>query len=426
MIVRFPCIRKLSAAIVILLLVTACGTRSTARSTPGDSRVSATPSASASLTGSASPTASVTPPGSLSASASPSGPSVTCTTGVAAQNLVLMGGENAGYLLYEVSDPVRPKLLCRITSTSAHIVNAASIAYVKGVSPTETDVTVRALQTGVEVVAARFPFAAQGSPFATASWRPDGSLLVYTASPDNPGPGSTAQVWLYSDQTLKLLTTYPWPLTDCICRFGFPPQENALSADGQFVVSGWPVGKGAEPFQVYRVADRKQVQVFDLTVSEVIWDRTGHRLYLIGQGGVRSWTPEAGITTLTGASAWSFFPSLSPNDSQAVYTAYIDQGQKEPRAFTYDFATAVTHQLSSLPRTQVMFVKSGWVWYLEEAACQSGQGQCPPWGSAPTGKVYAQDLATGHESEVVFAAGEGVPVATNWYLFQPQDLWPPT
>jgi hypothetical protein len=109
-----------------------------------------------------------------------------------------------------------------MTSTSAEITSAGSIAYIKRVSATETDVIVRTLQTGVETVAARFPFAVGGSPFASDSWRPDGSLLAYTASPDDAGPGSNAQVWLYARGALKPLLSYPWPLTDCICRFGFP------------------------------------------------------------------------------------------------------------------------------------------------------------------------------------------------------------
>lgn len=351
---------------------------------------------------------------------------MTCTPGVVAQNLVLMGDANAGYLLYEVSDPVHPRLLCRISSTSARIASADSIAYLKPVSATDTDVILRSLQTGAETRAASFPFNLQGSPFATPSWWSDGSLLAYTGNPDNPGSDTLTQVWLYANHAMKLLTTYPWPLTDCICRFGFAPQMNALSPDGQYVVSGWPVGKGAGPFTASRVADRSQVQAFDLSVSEVLWARTGHQLFLIGQNGVRAWTPEAGFSALPGTSQWTFFPSLSPDGSQAVYTTYIDQGQSQPRAFLYDFGAKATRQLNDQPRTQVLFVKAGWVWYLGEAICQPAQGQCPPWGSAPSGTVYAHDLATGHETVVAFAPGEAPLVTSNPFVFQPHDLWPVT
>jgi hypothetical protein len=184
------------------------------------------------------------------------------------------------------------------------------------------------------------------------------------------------------------------------------------------------VGKGAAPFQTSRVSDRQPVQSFDLSVLQVLWDRTGHRLFLIGQSGVRVWSPENGIRSVAASGAWTFFPSLSPAGNQAVYTAYIDQAQTEPRVFLYDFTTNTSRALSTMPRTQAMFVKPGWVWYLEENTCQAGNGQCPPWGSAPTGRVYAQDLDTGHETQVLFAAGAAPPVTTNWSVFQSQDVWP--
>jgi hypothetical protein len=71
-----------------------------------------------------------------------------------------------------------------------------------------------------------------------------------------------------------------------------------------------------------------------------------------------------------------------------------------------------------------MFVKAGWVWYLDEATCQPAQASCPPWGSNATGKIYAQQLATGQEKEVSFATGEGPAVTTNSSTLTLQDLWP--
>jgi hypothetical protein len=107
-----------------------------------------------------------------------------------------------------------------------------------------------------------------------------------------------------------------------------------------------------------------------------------------------------------------------------VYTAYIDQAQNQPRVFLYDLRTGTTRQLSVHPRTQLLSVKAGWVWYLEEATCQPDQASCPPWGSNPTGKIHAQQLATGHETEVTSATGEGPAVTTNSSTLTLEDLWP--
>ena len=390
-----------SIALALLLSLTACGPRTTSNAPPAASP----PAGSASTTASpqASPTAQV--------------PSVTCKTGIAVKALLLIGQKSAGSLLYEVSNPTQPKLVCRIGSTSAHIVGSDTVAYLRPVSSAKTEIVHRSLQTGVESVPAALPFVADAE-----SWRPDGSLAAYTVQPAELNPGNSIQVWLYANHSAAQLTTYPLPLADCICRFGLPDAVAALSPDGQYLVSGWPVGKGAEPFVVSRVADRTRVQSFDLGVRLVLWDRSGHRLFLIGQDSVRSWTPEAGITDLAGTRQWSFMPSVSPDGGQVVYTAYIDNAQTQLRAFVYDLRSATTRQLRSRPGSQVLFAKSGWVWYLEEASCDPNQ--CGPWGSGPNGKVFAQDLATGRETEVAFASNEAPLTLPNSGIFQARDVWP--
>jgi WD40 repeat protein len=377
------------------------------------------------VTAQASQSSSATPTQSplIAPAGNPSAPSVTCGSGITAQALVLIGGPMQS-MLYEVSDPLHPRLLCRVKLASAHIAGADSLAYLLPVTPSETDLMVHSLPSGTDTKAATFPFIA-GSAWSNATegaWRPDGSLLAYSLPAG--GTDSNAEVWLYADRSFKLLRTYPVPPTDCICRFGLPPQVNAFSADGQYLVSGWPVGKGAQPFVVSRVSDRSQVHAFDLSVTQVLWDRTGHRLFLIGPSGVQAWTPEAGTVNLPGASQWTFLPSMSPDGSAVVYTAYVDQAQTELRVFRYDLATGSTRMLSDQDRSQVLFVKSGWVWYLEEANCTEGQGSCPPGGSGPSGTVFAQNLATGQETAVTFNPGDAPDVVSNWSLFQLQDIWP--
>src|SRR5205807_1810646 len=75
--------------------------------------------------------------------------------------------------------------------------------------------------------------------------------------------------------------TIPPAIGGCPCRFGLPPPTLAFSADGQYLVAGWPVGKGATPLRVYRVADATLVQTLELADFGALWDRTGHRLYLL-------------------------------------------------------------------------------------------------------------------------------------------------
>lgn len=63
--------------------------------------------------------------------------------------MVLMNTEwGAEQLLYEVTNPVRPRLLCKITNTSAHLFTGDTFEYLKPVSATETDVMLRSLGSG--------------------------------------------------------------------------------------------------------------------------------------------------------------------------------------------------------------------------------------------------------------------------------------
>jgi hypothetical protein len=79
-------------------------------------------------------------------------------------------------------------------------------------------------------------------------------------------------------------------------------------------------------------------------------------------------------------------------------------------------------------RSQVLFVKDGWVWYLEEAACDPAACNAPG-GTQPTGKVFAMQIGGGGETEVTFAIEEN-PVAPsdgiNPVLFGPGEFWPTT
>ncbi len=73
------------------------------------------------------------------------------------------------------------------------------------------------------------------------------------------------------------------------------------------------------------------------------------------------------------------------------------------------------------PRSQVLFVKDGWVWYLEEMSYAEG---C--FATWPSGKVFAMQLPTGVEMAVNFAANED-PLSQGsqcQFSFQAGESWP--
>jgi hypothetical protein len=315
--------------------------------------------------------------------------------------------------LYDVSDAVHPRLLCKISNTSAHLFTSDTFEYLNPVSATETDVVLHSLGSGNESVAGRFPF-----NVSYGAWRTDLSLMAYTVA-----AGADIQVWLYAQQRNALLFTYPAPQFGCICRFGVPSGLLDLSPDGQYLLGG--VGVKGAPLSVYRVADRALVTT--LSVASAFWDRTGHRLYLTGQASpASSWTPEGGVAALGGAATWEFLAGASPDGSQVAYTAYSDPDSLQPRVYVYDVKAATTRILLDKIRTQVIFVKDGWVWYLDEAACDPAVCNVP-FGTQPTGNLYAMQLSTGAEVPVMFAAGEN-PVtqfgSVDAASFAPGEFWP--
>jgi hypothetical protein len=353
---------------------------------------------------------------------------VFCQGGGGASSMVLLQSRYSNQQqLYDVSDPLHPRRLCLITGTTAHVLTGDTFEYLKPVSGIETDVILRSLGSGNGSVAGKFPFYAP-----MAAWLPDQSVVAYTlpVSADNANlPDGGVAVHLFAHGQTGYLFTYPIPPTDCICRFGLPPQTLAVSPDGQYVVAGWPIGKGGEPLRVFRVSDRIPAITLDPTIVSVSWERTGHRLFL-GRGPSNpeeSWTPEAGLVQLAGASAWSFLPGQSPDGGLVAYTAYLDPpAQSQLRVYVYDLKAGTTRMLSDKLRSQVLFVKDGWVWYLEEAACDPAACNAP-WGTQPTGKVFAMQLTGGVETQVTFATEEN-PIAPsdgiNWVLFGPGEFWP--
>jgi hypothetical protein len=342
---------------------------------------------------------------------------VTCHGGGGAGAMLLMREAYASQLLYDVSDPIRPRLLCKISNTSAHLLTGDTFEYLKPISATETDVMIRSLGSGNESIAGKFPFRVDYEP-----WLPDLSVAAYTTL----DPQGSVQVWLYSQRQSTLLFTYQVGGRGCICRFGVPQQVLALSPDGQYLAAGRD--RGPEPLTVYRVADRTLVTTF--AASLAIWGSAGHRLFLgLQPNSEQSWTPEAGITTVRGADSWPYRPGWSPDGGQVAYTSYPDPAlTSQPRVYVYDLNAAAKRMLQDKPRAQALFVKMGMLWYLEERPCdQCGQIQV----TQPTGKVFAMQLSASTESEVSFAAGEN-PLnqdridTITWPSFAPGEFWPAT
>ena len=333
----------------------------------------------------------------------------------------MIGGYfGSAHLIYDVTDPLHPRLICTITGTAAHLFTGDTFVYLRPVSANETDVILHSLGSGNESKVGSFPRDLTDPGLNAVwdeAWTPDGNLLAYTVT--DP-VANTVQVWLYSQGRSILVHTYGQPIGDCICRFGLPPQVLAFSPDEQYLAAGWIAGKGSTPLTVIRVSDGATVfSAPDTSYASAVWDHSGHRLFLFGAG-TSAWTAEAGLAKMPGGT-WQFGQGISPDGTLAAYTAYSDpQVQLQPRVYTYDLKAGTTRLLVDKLRTQVLFVKDGWVWYLEERPCTTADG-CNT--TMPTGNAFAMQLSTGVEQAVAFAKGEG-PLSASWWTFTPGEFWP--
>jgi hypothetical protein len=337
--------------------------------------------------------------------------------------MVIVTGLEGTYL-YDVSDPLHPRLVCRILNTSVHILSGTSFEYLMPQPNATTRVVLHTLGTNNESVVATFPADLTGanlaSPFPSVSWPAVPSIIGYATQGGLDSQGATnIDVWAVTPTHSVKLLTYPVPGVDGFGRPGPPPPVLAISPDGAYAVAGWVLTQPS--LHVFRLSDNVDVSpALPSGVRIAFWSRAGHTLYIVGGSGVEMWTPESGSAPLPATPPWTLEPNSSPDDSQVAFTALPSNAV---RVYVYDLKAKSSRLLIDQPRSAAMFVKSGWVWYLEETACVESSDQACFDPTVPDGNVLAMNLATGQETPVTFAAGEA-PVRPNLTYMVSGDVWP--
>ncbi len=404
-------------AFAAALLTAACGSTSAAQVNPSPTvSRSARPSVTATAVATPSTGEGSKSPAPLPAAA----PEVNCQGSLQPAAMVLTGGRGLASLIYDVTDPLHPKLVCSIFNTSVHLFNGDTFVYLKPVSANEADVVLHSIGSGNESKAASLPFNEQ-----QVAWVPSGSLAAYTVADEQ---SYTVTVSLYAHGQTKVVHTFGLPIGDCICRFGLPQEVLSFSPDSEYLAAGWVAGKGSTPLTVIRVADGSiAFTAPDTTFFSALWSPSGHTLYLIGAG-LQSWSPETGAQGIPG-DGWAYAANISPDGTAAAYTAYVDPSNPQSlRVYTYDLKADRARLMIDKLRSEVIFLKDGWVWYEEETACSNATDpHCPIWGTKPTGTIFVLQLSTGVEQAVTFAPGDEpwahIGSAFSWVL-APTEYWP--
>jgi len=350
------------AALVLLVLIVACGGNPTASRSP-----------SPSPSGEQSPIAS---PTSGAASL------VHCTATVpAGDNLVI--GTVVGdptVVVRDIQDPAHARNLCHFDADaqSPSFVSGTRVAY----ETAGNEIVTADLAGGATTILATYSSGFDSGQYA---FSPDGKSVTYL---DN-------NAWrLAGPSGNRVLATLP-----AAPGRGISPTADdsflAFSPDGLYIAyfQTFHVGGTGEtaPDQIRRASDGKLVySTSGMTMA--VWASVPSRLFFhaeTGGGGIKRWDPSSGVTSM--ASVLWIRPRASPDGRWIAGTVRGSTGVGNVSFYSVqgDSVTASTPAGRSNPR----FLSNDLVWYSGERACTTCFGGQP----TPTGVTYIYSIAGASE-----------------------------
>jgi hypothetical protein len=314
---------------------------------------------------------------------------VTCSGGPGAAMAVV-----AGQFVYDVSDPVHPRLVCSTTTTYFHLLDGNAIAYTTVVAK-KVVIVRRDLATGAESRIGNLPADPQGAK----SWTSDGSLEVYSTYVPLANNRALVSVHLWTsgtDHVLYKIETGPGGLEG---RWS-PLPIVEISPDQTYIaINDFKFALYGNKVRIFSVADRRQLLVTGGSGTGGAW--IANDRFVWGSGSpLMQWTPTGGAKVLR--SEYWYGTTSSVEGGWMAATLLTDSS--EPRVSIVPVGSGRTFKtgLGSAPT----FVTPTKVWYAEEA--KGAPGYDP---TEPNGVIHSIDLASGLDQVVQFRAGEK-PVGT--------------
>jgi hypothetical protein len=295
-----------------------------------------------------------------------------------------------GQFIYDVSDPIHPRLVCRTSNTYLHL-DGNAITYTT-VAATKVYVVRRDLTTGAESSVGLLPANPQGSK----GWTSDASLEVYMTSQQRSNGTYLIQVHLWSNGADHVLYSIEAGVGGIEGRWAqlptleFSPDHTYVAlSDSAFTIN-------SRNLRIFSVADQRRVFSIGVETLGGTWIANDHLVWASTSGSVMHWTPSAGAKALR-SGLWHG-PTSSSDGGWLAATLVTDQAK--PRVQVVPVAGGKIFQtgLGSAPA----FVTPNMVWYAEERAVPGGGIVA----TMPDGNVHALDLTTGTDRVVTFRAGE--------------------
>ena len=327
---------------------------------------------------------------------------VTCVGGPGATMRVV-----AGAFVYEVTDPLHPRLLCRSANTALHLLDGNAIAYTAVVDG-HVVIVRRDLTTGAESRVAQLRVEPQPYYYGGGGWTWDGALEVFaTAGAPRADGRWLVSVHLWSSGADHVLFTIDAGPGGLESRWS-PRGIVAFSPDRTYLaISDFPFAIYGENVRVFSVADQVQKYLTAMSSFGGTWVGNDSFIWAAAAGSAAAslmqWTPSGGAKLLRSEIWWG--PVSSSDGRRAAATLVTDWAN--PRVVIAPVGGGAA--LTTGPGSSPIFVSPTVVWYAEEGPDTSGNYQCVEPCSHPTvpdGTVRAFDVVSGTDRLVTFRVGE--------------------
>jgi hypothetical protein len=395
---------RVAIAAAVVLVLAGCGTQSAQGPTASAARTSVSPTI---------PSETPSPTAAGFASQLNCNKPVTATHGLALYEYA--GASVLGVL--DVSDPLKPTLLCWLSGASGGRFDQApnQIVFWIGNKLGTADLTSgKVVQTDtLSNVPIEGSFSSDGAQFAYRT----GDDSVAGTTLQLYRRGDHADLTLYSQLPIGAHGGLPFGPVDQLL---FSPDNKLLLDFNEFrPISGIPAR-----FMVFRTADTSVA--FQLETAEFgAWAPTGSTVYFFVQGeqGFIGELDSVGASgqaqTVVPSINGFFWPRATPDGAAIVYDTYDSAGLHH--MMRLDLATHAVAELSTAISSNPVFVTRTVLWSDEEKPCDCGLGGQS--ASAPDGAILAHSLSGATDTPVDTsrtAPGVGAPLPTATGIL---DVW---
>ncbi len=323
--------------------------------------------------------------------------SVTCSGGPGTAMVVI-----ARAFVYDVADPLHPRLACRGANTVIHLLERNAIAYTTVVAG-QVFIVRHDLTTGSE---SRIGQLRADPKEGTTVWTSDGSLEVYPTAVPRANSRWLEQIHLWSNGSDHILYEFEagpggfagrWS-AHFVLEFS-PDQKFIAISDTNYSPQNYEV----RIFSVVDLQQKLSAGTQGLAAAGGTWVANDRFVWAAGSGALMQWTPAGGAKVLR-SERW-FTPTSSSDGRWLAGTLLTDDAN--PRTLIVPVAGG--GNFTTAPGSSPGFVTPTVVWYAGEGPDTSGTYQCLEPCAHPTvpdGTVRAFDVASGSDRLISFRAGE--------------------